>query len=146
MPEELPLFFHALVEGKGEFINGTRLVYPMQKMAMRTCNMMGNTMFSWIFSFILGQPIRDTLCGTKVLWRKDWERIKPLIGSWRVKDRWGDYELLFGAAKRQLRIHDVPVHYQDRIYGTTKMVKVFWNGLNMLRMCVAAWTRFKAGY
>lgn len=146
MPEELPLFFNAIVEGKGEFINGTRLVYPMQKMAMNTLNMIGNTFFSKAFSFILGQPIKDTLCGTKVLWRQDWERIKPLIGSWGAKDKWGDYELLFGAAKRNLRIHDLPIHYQERRYGTTKMVKVFWNGVNMLRMCVAAWRKFKAGF
>jgi hypothetical protein len=146
MPEELPLFFHALIEGKGELINGTRLVYPMQKMAMNTLNMIGNTFFGKVFSFILGQPIKDTLCGTKVLWMSDWERIKSLTGSWGVKDRWGDYDLLFGAAKRNLRIHDLPVHYQDRRYGTTKMVKVFWNGMNMLRMCIAAWMKFRAGY
>ncbi len=146
MPEELPLFFNALIEGKGELINGTRLVYPMQKMAMNTLNMIGNTLFSWVFSFILGQPIKDTLCGTKVLWRSDWERIESLRGSWGVKDRWGDYEILFGAAKRNLRIHDLPVHYQDRRYGATKMVKVFWNGINMLRMCIAAWMKFRAGY
>ena len=146
MPEELPLFFNALIEGKGELINGTRLVYPMQKMAMNTLNMIGNTFFSGVFSFILGQPIKDTLCGTKVLWRSDWERIESLRGSWGVKDRWGDYEILFGAAKRNLRIHDLPVHYQDRRYGATKMVKVFWNGMNMLRMCIAAWMKFRAGY
>jgi hypothetical protein len=146
MPEELPRFFDAMVEGKGEFINGTRLVYPMQKMAMNTLNMIGNTFFSKVFSFILGQPIKDTLCGTKVLWLSDWERIRPLIGSWGVKDRWGDYELLFGAAKRNLLIHDLPIHYQERRYGTTKMVKVFWNGMNMFRMCFAAWRKFKAGY
>ena len=107
--------------------------------------MMGNSIFSRAFSFILGQPIKDTLCGTKVLWRSDWERIKPLMGSWGTDDRWGDYELIFGAAKCNLRIHDLPIHYQERRYGTTKMVKVFWNGLNMLRMCIAAWMKFKAG-
>jgi SAM-dependent methyltransferase len=146
MPEELPLFFNALIEGKGELINGTRLVYPMQKMAMNTLNMMGNTFFSKVFSFTLGQPIKDTLCGTKVLWRSDWERMKPLVGLWGTKDRWGDYELLFGAAKLGLRIHDLPIHYQERRYGKTKMVKVFWNGMNMLRMCWAAWRKFKASY
>ena len=146
MPEELPLFFHALAQGKGEFINGTRLVYPMQKMAMRTGNMVGNSFFSRFFTLILGQPIRDTLCGTKVLWRSDWRRIKPLIGAWGVKDRWGDYELIFGAAKRHLKIHDLPVHYQERIYGSTKMVRVFCNGMNMLRMSLNAWINFMASY
>jgi glycosyltransferase involved in cell wall biosynthesis len=146
IPEELPLFFNALVEGHGEFINGSRLVYPMRKGAMKLINMVGNKFFGLAFSYLLGQTIKDTLCGTKVLWRSDWERIEPLLNSWGVSDRWGDYELLFGAAKRHLRIVDLPVHYQERIYGTTKMVKVFRNGLIMLRMCAASFLKLKLGY
>jgi SAM-dependent methyltransferase len=146
IPEELPAFFRALVEGRGEFINGSRLVYPMQKGAMKPANMVGNKFFSLAFSYLLGQTIKDTLCGTKVLWRTDWERIEPMLGSWGVADRWGDYELLFGAAKLHLRIVDMPVHYQERIYGTTKMVKVFRNGLIMLRMCLASFLKLKLGY
>ena len=146
MPEELPFFFNAIVEGRGEFINGSRMVYPMQKSAMKFTNMLGNKFFSVLFSYLLNQTVRDTLCGTKVLWRSDWERIRPMLGSWGVTDRWGDYELLFGAAKLHLRIIDLPVHYQERIYGTTKMVKVFRNGLVMLRMCLAALLKLKIRY
>jgi len=86
------------------------------------------------------------LCGTKVVWRSDWQRFERLLGTWGVEDRWGDYELLFSASKLHLRIVDLPVHYQERIYGATKMVKVFHNGLRMLRMCVACFVKLKLGY
>ncbi len=146
MPEELPYFFDAIVEGKGEFINGSRMVYPMQKMAMKFANMLGNKFYSLIFSYLLNQTIKDTLCGTKVLWRSDWERMKSKLGSWGVIDRWGDYELLFAASKLHLRIVDLPVHYQERVYGVTKMVKVFRNGLTMLRMCLAGFLKLRMGF
>lgn len=146
MPEELPVFFDAIVQGKGEFINGSRLVYPMQKEAMKFANMIGNKLFGILFSYLIDQRIKDTLCGTKVIWRKDWPRIKVMNGTWGTVDRWGDYELIFGATKLHLRILDLPVHYQERIYGSTKMVKVFHNGLIMLRMCGAAFKHLKIGY
>lgn len=146
MPEELPNFFSALVEGKAEFVNGSRLVYPVPRAAMKLPNLLGNKAFSLVFSYLLAQQIKDTLCGTKVLWRSDWQRIERLLGSWGVEDRWGDYELLFGAAKLQLSILDMPVHYQERVYGMTKMTRVFWNGVRMLRMCVAAGVKLKGGY
>lgn len=143
MPEELPYFYNALVEGRGEFINGTRMVYPMQKEAMRTLNIIGNKFFSVTFSYLLGQTLTDTLCGTKVFWRKDWPRLKALVGSWGIDDRWGDYELIFGAAKLHLKTIEVPVHYLERVYGETKMTKRLTNGLIMLRMCFAAFRKFK---
>lgn len=143
MPEELPNFFHALVQGRGEFINGNRLVYPIPKAAMKFANRLGNKVFGMIFSFLLDQRIKDTLCGTKVLWRKDWPRIEANIGKWGVRDLWGDYDLLFGASKLHLEIVDVPVHYQERLYGVTKMTRVFWNGVRMLRICWGAWNRLR---
>jgi hypothetical protein len=82
---------------------------------------------------------QDTLCGTKVLWRKDWLRMERNLGFWGVKDLWGNYELLFGAGKLHLQIQEVPVHYQERIYRATKMTKVFSNGLRMLKICWGAW-------
>ncbi len=143
MPEELPRFIEAIVSGKGEFINGSRLVYPMQGQAMKFMNMLGNKGFATLFSYLLGSPVRDTLCGTKVLWRRDWEKISGMIDTWGAEDRWGDYELLFGAAKLNLRIVDMPVHYQERMYGSTKMTRVFKNGLVMLRFCWAAFLKLK---
>ena len=141
MPEELPVFFRALAEGHGGFINGSRLVYPMQEQAMKFANILGNKFFSLLFSFLLDQRIKDTLCGTKVLWRKDWLRLEPYLGSWGIRDLWGDYELLFGASRLHLDIMEVPVHYQERIHGVTKMTKVFSNGWRMLRICWQAWVR-----
>jgi hypothetical protein len=141
MPEELPYFLRALLSGSGEFINGSRLVYPMPKQAMKFANIIGNKLFGMIFSFLLDQRIKDTLCGTKVLWREDWPRIERNLGYWGVTDLWGDYELLFGSSKLHLEIQEVPVHYQERIYGTTKMTKVFSNGLRMLRICWGAWRK-----
>lgn len=141
MPEELPSFFHALVRSRSDFVNGSRLVYPMPDLAMKFSNMIGNKLFGLVFSFLLDQRIKDTLCGTKVFWRKDWTRMEANLGSWGIKDLWGDYELLFGVSKLHLEIVEVPVHYQERIHGVTKMTKVFSNGLRMLRICWHAWLR-----
>ncbi len=143
MPEELPRFVEAISSGKGEFINGSRMVYPMHGQAMKFANMLGNKGFASLFSYLLGSPVRDTLCGTKVLWRRDWEKISRMIDTWGAEDRWGDYELLFGAAKLNLRIVDLPVHYQERTYGDTKMNRRFKNGLVMLRFCWAAFLKLK---
>jgi len=139
MPEELPMFVRALVTSQGEFVNGSRLVYPLPQLAMKFANTIGNKLFGRVFSFLLDQRIKDTLCGTKVLWRKDWEYIELNLGMWGIKDLWGDYELLFGASKLHLEIVEVPVHYQERIHGVTKMTKVFSNGMRMLRICWHAW-------
>jgi SAM-dependent methyltransferase len=146
MPEELLYFMDVIVSGQAEFVNGSRLVYPVPKGAMNGVNMLGNKFFSVAFTYLLGQRVKDTLCGTKVLWRSDWERIRPMLGSWGTEDRWGDYELLFGAAKLNLKILDLPVHYQERIYGSTKMTKVFRNGLVMLKMCWHGFLKLKLGY
>ncbi len=135
MPEELPMFLRALAKSRGEFVNGSRLVYPMPELAMKFANIIGNKFFGLAFSFLLDQRIKDTLCGTKVLWRKDWLRMEPSLGSCGMKDLWGDYELLFGASKLHLEIIEVPVHYQERIHGVTKMTRVFANGWRMLRIC-----------
>jgi len=138
IPEELPLFFNAIVEGRGEFINGSRLVYPMNENSMKFFNIIGNKFFSLLFSCILDQKVKDTLCGTKVMWRKDYFRIKKFIGKWGIEDLWGDYDLLFGAAKVNLKIIDLPIHYFDRVYGETKMTQVVKNGVRMLRISIAA--------
>jgi hypothetical protein len=143
VPEELPYFYEALARDYGEFINGSRLVYPMHKDAMKLLNVIGNKFFSALFSYILDTKIKDTLCGTKVLWRNDYEKIKKLRGSWGIRDRWGDYELIFGAAKNHLKIIDLPVHYVERTYGETKMTNRIRNGLIMLKMCAVSLWKIK---
>ena len=146
IPEELPYFIDVIASGQAEFVNGSRLIYPVPKGAMTTANMLGNKFFSVAFTYLLGQHVKDTLCGTKVLWKSDWERIKPMLGSWGIEDRWGDYELLFGAAKLNLKILDLPVHYQERMFGSSKMTRVFRNGLVMLKMCWHGFLKLKLGY
>ena len=141
MPEELPFFLKALVGNTGEFVNGNRLVYPVPKTAMKFFNQAGNRVFGIVFSYLLNQHFKDTLCGTKVLWRKDWLRIENDLGNWGIRDLWGDYELIFGAWKLHLEIVDMPVHYQERTYGMTKMTRVFCNGVRMLSICHSAWHR-----
>jgi hypothetical protein len=143
IPEELPYFYTAISEGRGEFINGSRLFYAMHEEAMRLFNVLGNKFFSLFFSYILDTRIKDTLCGTKVLYRSDFQKVKALRGSWGVDDRWGDYELIFGAAKSHLKIIDLPVHYMERTYGETKMTGRLKNGLIMLRMSMAALFKIK---
>ena len=141
-PEDLPRFYEALVSGKGEFINGVRLVYPMEKEAMRPLNFLGNKFFSLAFSWLLGQPIKDTLCGTKVLWKEDYERIAANRSYFGDFDPFGDYDLIFGAAKLNRKIIDLPIRYRERTYGSTNISR--WkHGLLLLRMVVFAARRIK---
>lgn len=136
-PEDLPKFYKALATGKGEFINGSRLVYPMEKHAMRFPNMLGNKFFSSVFSWLLEQPIKDTLCGTKVMFRPDYERLIENRSFFGAFDPFGDFDLLFGAYKLNLKIIDLPIRYRERTYGETNISR--WkHGLLLLRMCVFA--------
>lgn len=136
-PEDLPRFVSALNSGVGEFINGVRLVYPMSDRAMRFANLLGNKFFSSSFSWLLGQPIRDTLCGTKVLWRSDYLRIAEQRARFGDFDPFGDFDLLFGAANLNLRIVEVPIRYRAREYGDTNIQR--WkHGLILMRMTVFA--------
>ncbi len=120
-PEDLPRFYDAVVHNRGEFINGVRLVYPMEHRAMRFFNYLGNKFFSLAFSKLLGQPVKDTLCGTKVLWKKDYERIARNRRYFGEFDPFGDFDLLLGAAKLNLKIVDMPVRYRERTYGETNI-------------------------
>ncbi len=141
-PEDLPRFYQALCSGKGEFINGVRLVYPMEKEAMQGLNFLGNKFFSMAFSWLLGQPIKDTLCGTKALWRKDYELIAANRSYFGDFDPFGDYDLIFGAAKLNLKIVDLPIRYRERTYGTTNISR--WkHGWLLLRMVWFAARRIK---
>ncbi len=139
---EMAKFYRALVENKADFINGSRLVYPMEKESMYVLNLMGNKFFSLAFSWILGQPLKDTLCGTKMLRRSDYEKIKNGRAFFGDFDPFGDFDLLFGAAKLNLKIIDLPVHYKQRIYGETNIHR--WkHGWLLLKMTVFAARKLK---
>lgn len=143
MPEDLPGFYEALASGKGEMINGSRLVYPMEDHAMRFLNVLGNKLFAMLFSFLLSQPIKDTLCGTKVCWRRDYPKLLEAREHFGGIDRWGDYDWLFGAARHNLKIIEYPVLYRERAAGETKMTRRLSNALVMLRMCWAAFRKLR---
>jgi SAM-dependent methyltransferase len=141
-PEEMPKFYDAIVSGRAEFANGSRLVYPMEKAAMRFMNMCANKAFGILFTWILGQSLKDTLCGTKVLRRADYERIAANRAYFGDFDPFGDFDLLFGAARLNLKIVDVPVRYRDRTYGTTNIQR--WrHGWLLLRMVMFAARKLK---
>ena len=142
-PEDLPKFYDAIASGKGEFINGCRLVYPMESQAMRLLNFMGNKFFSMAFSWLLNQRIKDTLCGTKVLFRRDYERLVTNRHYFGDFDPFGDFDLLFGASKLNLHILEIPIRYQDRTYGSTN-IRRFAHGWLLLKMTVYAFFRLKA--
>lgn len=141
-PEDLPRFYDALVAGKGEFINGVRLVYPMEQQAMRFFNLLGNKFFSLVFSGLLGQPIKDTLCGTKVLWKEDYELIAANRSYFGDIDPFGDFDLILGAARLNLKIVEMPIRYRDRVYGDTN-IRRWKHGLILLRMAFRAAWRLK---
>jgi SAM-dependent methyltransferase len=141
-PEDLPRFYAAISSGQGEFVNGVRLVYPMEQRAMRFVNLVGNKFFSHAFSWLLGQPIRDTLCGTKALWRDDYLRMVAGRDYFGDFDPFGDFELLFGAAKANRRIIEVPIRYRERVYGETN-IRRWKHGWLLLQMSAFAARRMK---
>jgi hypothetical protein len=142
LPEDSPRFYEALRSGKGEFINGVRLVYPMERQAMRFLNVMGNKFFSLAFSWLLGQSIKDTLCGTKVLWKRDDEALAANRAYFGDFDPFGDFDLIFGTMKLNLKLADLPIRYRKRTYGTTNIQR--WrHGWLLLRMVIFAAKRLK---
>lgn len=141
-PEDLPHFYLAWLDGKGDFINGIRMVYPMEERAMQFLNMLGNKAFSVAFSFLLGQKVKDTACGTKVLSKAHYEPILANRSYFGNFDRFGDWDLLFGASKFHLKIVDLPIRYKDRVYGQTKMQR--WRiGVLLVRMVIVGLRRLK---
>jgi hypothetical protein len=141
-PEDLPTYYDALVTGTADFANGCRLVYPMEDQSMRTLNYVANKCFGIAFSWLLDQPVKDTLCGTKVLWKKDYDRIVAGRSFFGDFDPFGDFDLLFGAAKNNLRIIDIPIRYRARTYGDIKIQR--WkHGVLLVRMCMYAYKKLK---
>jgi ubiquinone/menaquinone biosynthesis C-methylase UbiE len=141
-PGDLPRFVEALISGKGEFVNGIRLVYPMEARAMRFLNLVGNKFFSIAFSWILGQSIKDTLCGTKALNKSCYDKIAANRSYFGDFDPFGDFDLIFGAAKLNLKIVDMPLRYRERTYGSTNIQR--WkHGFLLLKMTLFSLKRIK---
>ena len=141
-PEDLPKFYDAIASGKGEFINGSRLVYNMDKKAMRFLNLLGNKFFSLMFTWLLDQRFKDTLCGTKVIFKRDYEQLKIGRKFFGEFDPFGDFDLIFGASKLNLKIVEIPIRYKERTYGRTNISR-FKHGLLLLRMCFFAAKKIK---
>jgi glycosyltransferase involved in cell wall biosynthesis len=141
-PEELPKFYEAAVSGRCEFANGSRLVYPMEEQAMKFLNLCANKSFSLLFTWLLGQPIKDTLCGTKVLSKDSYDRIVANRDYFGDFDPFGDFDLLFGASKLNLKILDIPIRYKERVYGSTNIQR--WrHGWLLLQMVIFAASKLK---
>ena len=141
-PKDLSKFYKTITEDKGEFINGSRLVYPMGKEAMRTLNLLGNKMFSMMFTWLLGQRFKDTLCGTKVMYKNDYKELKKNRKYFGNFDPFGDFDLIFGASKLNLKIVEVPIRYRDRTYGHTNISR-FSHGWLLIKMCGFAMRKIK---
>jgi SAM-dependent methyltransferase len=142
-PEQLPKFWEAISSGKGEFINGSRLVYPLESDAMRFLNLVANKSFSYLFSWLLNQRYTDTLCGTKVMRRVDYYRLRDGKAYFGDFDPFGDFDLIFGASKLNLKTVDLPIRYAARRYGETQISR-FRHGLMLIRMVVFAFFKIKA--
>jgi SAM-dependent methyltransferase len=142
-PEQLPKFWQVIARQQGEFINGSRLIYPMEDEAMRFLNLVANKGFAYLFSWILNQRITDTLCGTKVISRKQYQRLKQGRAYFGDFDPFGDFDLIFGASKLNLRIVEVPIRYAARCYGETQISR-FRHGAILVRMVIYAFFRIKA--
>ncbi|MCB9770983.1 MAG: glycosyltransferase [Candidatus Omnitrophica bacterium] len=141
-PEDMPKFYDAICDGRGEFINGCRLVYPMEKEAMRFLNLLANKFFGVFFSWLLGQRFKDTLCGTKVLFKSHYEEIVANRSYFGEFDPFGDFDLIFGAVKLNLKVIELPIRYKERLYGTTNIQR-FRQGFILLQMCAFAMKKIK---
>jgi glycosyltransferase involved in cell wall biosynthesis len=141
-PEDMPKFYEAISAGRGDFINGSRLVYPMEEEAMQLLNFFGNKFFSMFFTYLLDQHVKDTLCGTKVLLKTDYEKIKANRNYFGDFDPFGDFDLLFGASKLNMKITEIPVRYRQRVYGSTQISK-FKHGWLLIRMSLFAAVKIK---
>lgn len=141
-PEDLLKFYRAIVAGRGEFINGCRLVYPMEKRAMRFFNLLGNKFFATAFSFVLGQRFKDTLCGTKVLSRENYRKLAANRAYFGDFDPFGDFDLIFGASRMCLKTVEIPITYAERKYGETNISR-WTHGSILLFMLLFAARRIK---
>lgn len=141
--KEIIKCIHLLKNSNIDFINCTRMIYPQKHNAMKTLNFFGNIFFAKLFSILFKQKITDTLCGTKIFYKRDWDKIKKFNSTWGAMDKWGDFDLLIGAYQNNLKISEIPIHYQDRLSGITKMNSLIFNTLRMLFIVLIAYYKLK---
>jgi len=139
---DLAKFYNAIASGLGDFINGSRLVYPMENDAMQTLNKMGNKFFGLVFTWVLGQRFKDTLCGTKAMWRHDLIKYRSDYNKYLKIDPFGDFALIFTAIKHNMKVVEIPVRYKERVYGSTNINR-FYHGLLLCKMAILAFFEFK---
>ena len=143
--EDIKLSLNALTSSNADIINCTRMIYPQRKNAMKKANFIGNIFFAYMYSFLFNKKITDTLCGTKIIYKKDWNKLKSSNSLSGIKDLWGDFDLLIGAYKNNLKICEVPVHYLERLEDETKMKSVFMNGMRMLFITIKSYYKLRIG-
>ena len=141
-PEELTKFYAVITSGAGEFVNGTRMVYPKEGNAMRTLNLIANRIFALLFTYMLNQRFTDTLCGTKALTRENYKRLAAGRNYFGPFDPFGDFDLILGAAKLNLKVVEVPIRYRARTFGETQISR-FSHGWLLIRMVFFAFRKFK---
>ncbi len=141
--DDIEFAIKILINSNADFINCTRMIYPQKDGAMKNLNFLGNSFFALLFSLLFKKKITDTLCGTKIFYKKDWLKIKKDVSGWGTKDLWGDYDLLIGAYKNNLKILEVPVTYYERTSGETKMTNVFKNALRMFYITIYAFYKLR---
>ena len=144
--KDIEISLKTLSETNADFVNCTRMIFPQQKNAMKSLNFLGNVFFAQMFSFFFNRKITDTLCGTKIFYKKDWEKLKMSFQISDIKDLWGDFDLLISAYKNNLKIIEVPVNYYDRVEGETKMTSVFKNGIRMLLITIKSFYKLRIDY
>jgi SAM-dependent methyltransferase len=142
-PEAVPKFYAAIASGKGEFVNGTRLVYPMEKGSMQALNLVANRLFAYVFSYLINQRFTDTLCGTKALRKSSYETIAENRSYFGNFDPFGDFDLILGASKQSFKILEIPIHYAARTHGATQISR-FRDGFKLVRMVLFAYRKLKA--
>ena len=141
--DDIEFAIKILINSNADFINCTRMIYPQKDGAMKNLNFLGNSFFALLFSLLFKKKITDTLCGTKIFYKKDWLKIKKDVSGWGTKDLWGDYDLLIGAYKNNLKILEVPVTYYERTSGETKMTNVFKSALRMFYITIYAFYKLR---
>ena len=140
-PETLSDFFDIIEKNNADFVNGTRLIYDMEKNSMRFLNRIGNRFFQFFISKIIKEALTDSLCGTKVFKKSYLNDLYFWQNIFGKKDPFGDFDLIFAAAYSGQKIVEMPIVYRERKYGTTQIAR-FKDGFKLLFYLTASFSAF----